>query len=143
MTLAGAVHKKKFLIPQKAMQEKMEKVQEICEEMEKISDDPLPKFLTLLLARITKDETELVLEIMKEQTELLRVQLTAYSKIVMFHIFELRSRDVLLDPSKLPDALEAGWSTYKAFWRVSDDERWTVERKRVTINSFDNCLQEK
>ena len=43
------------MILQKAMQEKMEK--EICEEMEKISDDPLPKFLTLLFARITKDET--------------------------------------------------------------------------------------
>ena len=121
----------------------MEKVQEICEEMEKISGDPLPKFLTLLLTRITKDETELLLEIMKEETELLRVQLTVYSKMMMFHIFELRSRDVLLDPSKLLDALEAGWSTYKAFWRVSDDERWTIERKRVTINSFDNCLQEK
>ena len=105
----------------------------------KIKWRALLELLELLFVRITKDETELIFEVMKVETEFLRVQMTEYSKMMMFYIFELRSRDVPLDPSKLPDALEAGWSTFKVFWRASDKN----ERKRVTLKSFDDCLQEK
>ena len=38
------------------MQEKMEKVQEICEEMEKISDDVLSQFFQVMFERVTDDE---------------------------------------------------------------------------------------
>ena len=108
-------------------------------KMESMNEEALLKLLELLFVRITKDETELFLEVMKDETEFLRVQMTEYSKMMMFYIFELRSRDVPLDPSTLPDALEAGLSTFKVFWRASDKD----ERKRVTLKSFDDCLQEK
>ena len=46
---------------------------------------------------------------------------------------------VLLDLSKLPHLLEIGWHAFKLCPITSDKD----DRKRLTLKSFDDCLQEK
>ena len=126
-TLAGAAHKK-FLIPQKAMQEKkMEKVQEICEEMEKISDDALSQFFQVMFKRVTDDELAMV-----------ENRLVTYGKMMLSYMFEMKARGVL-DCAKLPHAFDIGWHTFKSSPSTCDEE----ERKRVTLKAFDDCLEEE
>ena len=125
MTLAGAVHKK-ILIPQKAMQEKMEKVQEICEEMEKISDDALSQFFQVMFEQVTDDELAMV-----------ENRLVTYGKMMLSYIFEMKARGVL-DCAKLPHAFDIGWHTFKSSPSTWNEE----ERKRVTLKAFDDCVNE-
>ena len=70
------------------MQEKMEKVQEICEEMEKISGDALSQFFQVMFERVTDDELAMV-----------ENRLVTYGKMMLSYIFEMKARGVLDCPS--------------------------------------------
>ena len=55
------------------------------------------------------------------------------------YIFEVKNRDESFDYSKLPHVVETGWHTFKLCPMTLDKD----EGKRVTLKSFDDCLQEK
>ena len=105
----------------------MEKVQEICEEMEKISDDALSQFFQVMFERVTDDELAMV-----------ENRLVTYGKMMLSYMFEMKARGVL-DCAKLPHAFDIGWHTFKSSPSTWNEE----ERKRVTLKAFDYCLEEK
>ena len=122
-TLAGADHKKFF----DSAKSNARKVQEIWEEMEKISDDALSQFFQVMFKRVTDDELAMV-----------ENRLVTYGKMMLSYMFEMKARGVL-DCAKLPHAFDIGWHTFKSSPSTCDEE----ERKRVTLKAFDDCLEEE
>ena len=116
-----------FDSPKSNARKKMEKVQEICEEMEKISDDALSQFFQVMFKRVTDDELAMV-----------ENRLVTYGKMMLSYMFEMKARGVL-DCAKLPHAFDIGWHTFKSSPSTCDEE----ERKRVTLKAFDDCLEEE
>ena len=98
------------------------------EKMEKVDEDVLTKVLKLLFDRISKDELTLVTS-----------RILEYTRMITIYIFDVKNRDESFDYSKLPQVVETGWHTFKLSPMTMDKD----ERKRVTLKSFDDCLQEK
>ena len=96
--------------------------------MEKVDEDVLTKFLKLLFDRISKDELTLMTS-----------RILEYTRMITIYIFDVKNRDESFDYSKLPQVVETGWHTFKLCPMTMDKD----ERKRVTLKSFDDCLQEK
>ena len=126
MGLAGGVHKKEggVFIPQSSVKNDGD----VTRKMEKVDEDVLTKFLKLLFDRITKDELTLMTSRILECT-----------RMITLYIFGVKNRDESFDYSKLPQVVETGWHTFKLCPMTMDKD----ERKRVTLKSFDDCLQEK
>ena len=95
------------------------------EKMKKVDEDTLRRFLKLIFERITKEEMTLLTDRMLEYTRM--------------NLCDVKKREESFDYSKLPQVLETGWHTFKLSPMTMDKD----ERKRVTLKSFDDCLQEK
>ena len=55
------------------------------------------------------------------------------------YLFDVKNRKESFDYIKVPQVVETGWQTFKWAPMTMDKN----ERKRVTLKSFDDCLQEK
>ena len=55
------------------------------------------------------------------------------------YLFDVKNRKESFDYIKVPQVVETGWQTFKLAPMTMDKD----ERKRVTLKSFDDCLQEK
>ena len=86
------------------------------------------KFLKLMFDRITKDELTLMTS-----------RILEYTRMMTIYILDVKNRDESFDYSKLPQVVETVWHTFKLRPMTVDKD----ERKRVTLKSFDDCLQEK
>ena len=77
--------------------------------------------------------------ISKDELTLLTSRILEYTRMMTIYIFDVKNRDKSFDYSKLPHVVETGWHTFKLCPMTMDKD----ERKRVTLKSFDDCLQEK
>ena len=98
------------------------------EKMKKVDEDTLTRFLKLIIERITKEEMSLLTHRMME-----------YTRMMTIYLFDVKKREESFDYTKLPQVVETGWHTLKLSPMTMDKD----ERKRVTLKSFDDCLQEK
>ena len=55
------------------------------------------------------------------------------------YLFDVKNRGESFDYTKVPQVVETGWHVFKLCPMTMDKN----ERKRVTLKSFDDCLQEK
>ena len=102
----------------------MEKLQE---KMKKVDEDTLTKFLKLMIDRITKEELSL-----------LTSRILEFTRMITIYLFDVKNREESFDYTKLLQVVETGWQTFKWSPMTMDKD----ERRRVTLTSFDDCLQE-
>ena len=102
----------------------MERLQE---KMKEVDNDTLTRFLKLTTNRITKEELSLLTDRMSE-----------YTRMITIYLFDVKNRGESFDYTKVPQVVETGWHVFKRAKMTMDKN----ERKRVTLKSFDDCLQE-
>ena len=98
------------------------------EKMKKVDEDTLTKVLKLTIDRI-----------IKEELSLLTSRILEFTRMITIYLFDVKNREESFDYTKVPQVVETGWQTFKLSPITMDKN----ERMRVTLKSFDDCLQEK
>ena len=62
-----------------------------------------------------------------------------FTTMITIYLFDVKNREESFDYTKVPQVVETGWQTFKWAPMTIDKD----ERKRVTLKSFVDCLQEK
>ena len=98
------------------------------EKMKEVDNDTLTRYLKLTTNRIAKEELALLSD-----------RMTEYTRMITIYLFDVKNRGESFDYIKVPQVVEAGWYVFKLCPMTMDKN----EKKRVTLKSFDDCLQEK
>ena len=122
--LAGAAHKKGSF----AKQCKKKMMEVLQEKMNEVNNDTLTRYLKFTTNRITKEELALLTDRMME-----------FTKMMTIYLFDVKNRGESFDYSKVSQVVETGWHVFKRCPMTMTKD----EKKRVTLKSFDYCLEEK
>ena len=98
------------------------------EKMKEVDNDTLTRYLKLTTNRISKEELSLLSD-----------RMTEYTRMITIYLFDVKNRGESFDYTKVPQVVETGCHVFKLCPMTMDKN----ERKRVTLKSFDDCLQEK
>ena len=98
------------------------------EKMKEVNNDTLTRYLKLTTNRISKEELALLSD-----------RMTEYTRMITIYLFDVKNRGESFDYTKVSQVVETGWHVFKLCPMTMEKN----ERKRVTLKSFDDCLQEK